>query len=221
MRPPLTPALVDTRHEYRHLFSIYVPIAIGVFAVILLATTFAVLRYRRRAPEHAARFSEHNPLEGGYALLLSLIVVFLLYLTFTAERRVDTVANEQRPALTVQVTGAKWEWTFRYPGYGITRHSGTVGRQALVIPTGEAVRFELGSVDVIHAFWIPHTDYKHDAIPGSTQVFTLDFPAAGVFQGECAEFCGLRHADMLFSVHAVSPAAFATWARAGGRGPTP
>jgi cytochrome c oxidase subunit 2 len=90
-----------------------------------------------------------------------------------------------------------------------------------VVPTGEAVRVRLSSADVIHAFWIPHTDYKHDAIPGSTQIFTLTFPAAGVFQGECAEFCGLRHADMLFSVHAVSPSAFAAWARTGGRGPTP
>ena len=74
---------------------------------------------------------------------------------------------------------------------------------------------------MIHAFWIPHTDYKHDAIPGSTQVFTLDFPAPGVFQGECAEFCGLRHADMLFTVHAVSPPAFAAWAAARRAGPTP
>ena len=32
------------------------------------------------------------------------------------------------------MTGAKWEWTFRYPRYGITRRSGTVGRQPLVVP---------------------------------------------------------------------------------------
>lgn len=222
VRLPLSaPALVDTRQEYRHLFSIYVPIAIGVFAVIVVAVSFALVRYRRRDPADAARFSEHNPLEGAYALVLTLTAAFLLYLTFTAEHHVDTVAGRERPALTVAVVGAKWEWTFEYPGYGITRRSGTVGHQALVLPTGEAIRFRLSSADVIHAFWIPHTDYKHDAIPGSTQVFTLTFPAPGVFAGACAEFCGLRHADMLFSVHAVSPAAFAVWAASGGRGATP
>jgi cytochrome c oxidase subunit 2 len=219
VRPSLLDsALVDTRHEYQHLFSIYVPIAAGVFAIILLAVGFAVLRYRRRSPQAASRRSEHNPLEGAYAVLLSLIVVFLLYLTFTAEHRVDTVANQQRPSVTIDVIAAKWEWTFSYPGYGITRRSGTVGRQALVVPTGEPVRINLSSLDVIHAFWIPNTKFKHDAFPGNQQVFTLSFASPGVFQGECAEFCGIRHADMLFSVHAVSPAAFTAWARGGGQG---
>jgi cytochrome c oxidase subunit II len=214
-------ALVDTRHEYTHLFSIYVPIAIGVFAVIVLVAAYAIARFRRRAPEHAARWHEHNPLEGAYAVLLTLVVVFLLYLTFTAEHRVDTVANLQRPSLIVNVTGAKWEWTFTYPRYGLARRSGTVGHQDLIVPAGQAVRFNLRSVDVIHAFWIPHLRFKHDLIPGSTQVSTLVFNRIGVFQGECAEFCGLRHADMLFTVHVVSPSAFQAWAAGGGKGPTP
>jgi len=167
------PALVSTRREYDHLFSIYVPIGIGVFAVIVFVVAFALIRYRGRAPEQAGRWHEDNPLEGGYALLLTLTVAFLLYLTFTAEHRVDTVANQQRPAVTIDVTGAKWEWTFFYPASGITMRSGTVGHQPLVVPTGVPVRFDLRTLDVIHAFWIPHTNYKHDLIPGSTQVATL------------------------------------------------
>ena len=216
-RTPMLAALVDTRHEYSHLFSIYVPIAVGVFVVIVLVTVTAVLKYRRWVPERAARFEESNRLEGGYALLLACVVAFLLYLTFTAEHRVDTIANRQRPAVTVDVTGAKWEWTFTYPAYGITHRSGTVGRQPLVVPVGEAVRFNLRSADVIHAFWIPHLDYKHDLIPGSTQVVTLTFSRTGLFQGECAEFCGLRHADMLFNVRVLSAGRFGAWARSGGQ----
>jgi cytochrome c oxidase subunit 2 len=214
-------ALVSTRHEYEHLFSIYVPIAIGVFAVIVLAMLFAVVRYRRRPPERAARWDENNPLEGAYAAVLAVIVVFLLYLTFTAEHRVDTVANRERPAVTIDVTGAKWEWQFAYRGYGFSVRSGAVGRQPLVLPVGEPVRFNLRTLDVIHAFWIPQLDYKHSLIPGSTQVITLMFAKQGVFQGQCAEFCGLRHADMLFTAHAVNPAQFTAWARSGGRAPTP
>jgi cytochrome c oxidase subunit 2 len=145
--------------------------------------------------------------------------VFLLYLTFAAEHRVDTVSAHERPSLTVDVTGAKWEWTFRYPVYGITRRSGTVGRQPLVVPTGEAVRFNLATTDVIHAFWVPEVRYKRDLIPGATESVTLMFPDAGTFQGQCAEFCGLRHAEMLFTVRAVAPAVFASWARSGGEGP--
>jgi cytochrome c oxidase subunit II len=214
-------ALVDTRHEYQHLFSIYVPIAIGVFLLVVLATAFVVLRYRRRRPEAAARWHEHNRLEGGYAVMLALVVVFLLYLTFTAEHRVDTVSAHERPAVTVDVTGSKWEWTFRYPAYRITVRSGTVGRQPLVVPTGQAIRFNLATVDVIHAFWVPEVRFKRDLIPGATESVTLTFATAGAFQGQCAEFCGLRHADMVFDVRVVSASAFARWARSGGKGPVP
>jgi len=205
-------ALVDTRHEYNRLASIYIPIAIGVFAVIVLATVSAVIRYRRRRPQQAARWHKHNPLEGTFAVILGLTVAFLLYLTFTAEHRVDTVANRERPSVTIDVIGSRWEWTFSYPRYGITVRSGTVGRQSLVVPTDAAVRFNLRTIDVIHAFWIPHLEFKHDLIPGSTQVITLTFTQAGLFQGECAEFCGLRHSEMLFNVRAVGLPAFRAWA---------
>ena len=215
-----SPALVDTRAEYDHLFSIYVPIAIGVFAAIVIITLLAVLIYRRRPPERAARWHEHNPIEGTYALLLACTAAFLLYLTFSAEHKIDTVANQERPSVVIQVTGSKWEWTFTFPSYGFSVRSGTVGRQTLVVPAGQAVRFLLSSSDVIHSFWIPELRYKHDAIQGSTQVTTLTFPR-GVMSGQCAEFCGLRHSDMVFTVHAVSPGAFTAWARSRGAGPTP
>ena len=196
------------------------PIAIGVFVVILLVVLGAVLVYRRRPPERAARWHENDRVEGTYAVLLASTAAFLLYLTFTAEHRVDTLANREPPAVIIDVTGSKWEWTFTYPGYGFSVRSGTVGRQPLVVPAGEAVRFQVTSTDVIHSFWIPALRYKHDAIPGSVQITTLSF-SRGVFAGQCAEFCGLRHSDMVFTARAVSPAAFAAWARGRGSGPTP
>lgn len=210
-------ALVDTRHEYTRVFDVYVPIAIGVFALFVVLTLGAAFVYRRRPASRAATWYEHNPLEGGYALLLTLTVAFLLYLTFSSEHREDAVAQQERPAVTVDVTAAKWEWSFTYPAYGFTVLSGTTGIHSLVVPVGEPVRFNLRSDDVIHAFWIPTVRYKHDLIPGSTQVMTLDFDRAGLMTGECAEFCGLRHADMLFAVRAVPPARFTAWARNGGR----
>jgi cytochrome c oxidase subunit 2 len=206
-------ALVVTRTEYKRLFDIYVPIAIGVFVVVAALILFAVLRFRRRPAERAARWHENNPLEAAYALVLLGVVVFLLYLTFRAEHRVDTVAAEERPQLEVDVIGAKWEWHFNYPAYGINRYSGTVGHETLVVPTNEAIRFRLVSLDVIHELWVPELRYKHDLIPGYPQYMTLTFPQRGTFPGECAEFCGMYHSRMIFTVDAVSPSEFTAWAR--------
>jgi cytochrome c oxidase subunit 2 len=214
--------LIDTRSQYQHVFDIYVPIGIGVFALFVLATLLAVIIYRRRPPERAARWYEHDRLEAGYALLLSCVVAFLLYVTLTAEHRVDTVSARERPQLVVNVTGSKWEWHFNYPAYGIDLYTGTVGHQDLVVPTGETVRFRLASLDVIHAFWVPQLRYKHDLIPGSVQNSTLTFSRSGLFAGQCAEFCGLFHSTMVFNVRALSAAEFTAWAQrqqaAGGAG---
>jgi len=210
-------ALVETSRQYRHLFDIYVPIALGVFALVVVILAVVIVRYRGRKPEQAASWHEHNPLESAYAVMLGCVVVFLLYVTYRAEHQVDTVAARERPALTVDVYGAKWEWHFHYPAYGIDRYSGSVGHETLVLPTDEPIRMRLVSLDVIHEFWVPELRYKHDLIPGYPQDITITFPDAGSFPGQCAEFCGLYHSRMTFTVDAVSPASFAAWARAHAR----
>jgi heme/copper-type cytochrome/quinol oxidase subunit 2 len=53
------------------------------------------------------------------------------------------------------------------------------------------------------------------------QPITLVFDRDRVFAGQCAEFCGLRHADMVFTVRAVPGSAFRSWAATGGSGGTP
>ncbi len=207
-------ALVQTGSQYRHLFDIYVPIALGVFALIVAVLTVAIVRYRARPPERAARWHESNAVEGAYAAILVCVIAFLLYETFSAEHQVDTVAAREPPQLTVNVYGAKWEWRFAYPAYGIDRYSGTIGHETLVLPAGEAIRLRLISRDVIHEFWVPELRYKHDLIPGGTQEITVAFPRTGTFPGQCAEFCGLYHARMTFAVQVLSPAAFAAWVSA-------
>src|SRR5206468_3089600 len=124
-------------------FDIYVPIALGVFAIITLLAIYAGIRGRRRPPEKAARWHEHHLLEGTYTVVLACIVGFLLYETFTTEHKVDTVANRQPAAATINVVGSRWEWTFQYPQYGITIYSGTSGDSTFVVPAGQAVRFHL------------------------------------------------------------------------------
>lgn len=211
----MTPsALISTRHEYWSLADVYGPIAIGVLLVVLGLVVFAVLRYRRRP--HAATWHENNPVEGAYAVLLTLTAAFLLVLTFSHEHLVDTVANRQAPSLVVDVTASRWEWTFAYPRYGIVQRSGTVGSQPLVVPTNEAIRFNLTSQDVIHGFWVPELEFKRDVFPGATESVVLTFTRPGTFRSQCSVFCGLRHPEMIFDARALPAGQFAAWARSHG-----
>jgi cytochrome c oxidase subunit 2 len=219
-----TLALVDTRKVYDSVFNVYAPIAIGVFVLFTVLIIGAVMVYRRR--ERASRRHEANLLEGSYAVLLTLVAVFLLYVSFNAEHKDDLIMNSaavasrhdtlERPAVTIDVTASRWEWTFTYPGHGITHESGAVGHQPLVVPLNEAVRFNIRSDDVIHSFWIPEVKFKHDAIPGSVQSVTLVFDQTGTFSGSCAEYCGLLHSYMVFTVDVLRPAAFSAWLAQGG-----
>lgn len=210
--------LVDTRREYDWLFNIYVPIALGVFGLFAFTILAMAVHYRRRGDTVGPRRNIINAhrLETGYAVLLACVAVLLLYFTYTAEHKVDTVAAAERPAVTIDVTASRWEWTFSYPGHNITHRSGAVGDQPLVVPANEAVRFRLRSLDVVHSFWIPQVDYKRDAIPGATERITLDFDRTGHFSGSCAEYCGLLHSEMVFGVRVISDSQFQTWLANGG-----
>src|SRR5439155_27280003 len=79
------------------------------------------------------------------------------------------------------------------------------------IPVGQPVQVELESEDVIHSFWIPQLAGKIDMIPGQTNRLWLQADHAGLYRGQCGEFCGAQHAHMAMLVIAEQPAEFARW----------
>jgi cytochrome c oxidase subunit 2 len=70
---------------------------------------------------------------------------------------------------------------------------------------------------VIHSFWVPELNRKIDLIPGRTNAILLRADRPGVYRGQCAEFCGLQHANMAFQVFADPPGRFRRWLAAQAR----
>jgi cytochrome c oxidase subunit II len=199
---------VDKRHEFAGLESIYLPIAIVVFAIVCLFVLYAFVR-RRREPSQR---KENNPLEITYATLLLVITVVLVYLSFTTENKTDAVAKT--PGLEIKATAGQWNWRFSYPRYGVTVASSPTHPAEFEVPTGTAVNFTGTSDDVIHAFFVPERRFKRDFFPGRNTTFTLMWPKPVSDLGECAEYCGYLHAHMSFHVRAVPPDQFRTWVEA-------
>ena len=78
---------------------------------------------------------------------------------------------------------------------------------------------------MIHSFFVPQFLIKRDLIPfpESETPNSLEFTVSeeGTYQGQCAEFCGDLHAQMTFSVQAMSRANFEQWLADGKAGRTP
>jgi cytochrome c oxidase subunit 2 len=204
----------DTRQEYTHLFDVYVPIAIAVFVVILALVVFVVLRFRSSSREFPAGGEGSRAGEGAYALVVGCVVAALLYLTYESMSDIEASERQARGP-RVDVTAAKWNWTFRYPDSGVTQLGSYRRPTTLVVPVDTPVRFRMTSIDVIHAFWVPAQRFKRDAFPARTTTFVLRFGQEGFMRraGECNQFCGLLHSSMDFNVDVVGKAEFRRWLR--------
>jgi cytochrome c oxidase subunit II len=202
----------DTRDEFTSLFSLYQWVMIVTTAIVFGTVLFAAARYRRREGRAPSGKTEANAVELVYALILVAVVVVLVTRTFTTENRVDAIAaNVKRH---VEVTAFKWGWQFTYVGSGVTVVGDDQRPPTLHLPVGEPIVFVERSRDVVHSFWIPALRFKRDVWPDDRTQFELTVERPGVYAGRCAEFCGLHHTDMNFTLVAEPRDRFDRWLRA-------
>lgn len=143
---------------------------------------------------------------GGIAFPVVVLTALLLYST----QRTDTlVARAAQPDLVVSVVGRLWWWEMRYrdPASGLD----VVWANELRVPVGRRVHRGLVSEDVVHSFWVPELGGKMDLVPGRVNRLVVTPTRAGVYRGQCAEFCGEQHARMALHVVAMPPAEFDAW----------
>jgi cytochrome c oxidase subunit II len=146
---------------------------------------------------------------GGLVLPLASITVLLAF-GIPAGHRMLPLPPAEGEALRIEVTARQWQWRVHYPDSDITLHN------AVHIPAGVPVDVHLTSEDVIHSFWVPRLGGKLDMLPGRTNVLRLQAHEPGSYRGQCAEFCGVGHAHMHFTVEVHAPEAFEHWLQQGG-----
>jgi cytochrome c oxidase subunit 2 len=215
MRPSqLAPPLTEQADRIDRIWNGFLIAALVVGAFVLVLIGYVVVRYRRRSDRLPEQRREHIPLEVTYMVIPLLVVGVLFGVTFTSVNFIDEMHDD--PGLTVEVTGFQWQWQFDYPADHVTVVGTDVKEPELVLPAGAKVQFDVTSIDVIHSFWIPGFRFKRDMFPGQIQRFQVDigertgsWPDTGV----CAEFCGLDHHSMRFSVRVVTPAEFTAWVK--------
>lgn len=175
---------------------------------------WCLIRYRKRGDELPVQTRFNIPMEILYTVTPVLVVAVLFYYTAIVQTDVDKLSRN--PDQTVEVVAFKWNWQFNYrtgPGVNAQTVASTLGTDEviplLVLPTGEKIRFEETSRDVIHSFWVPELLFKRDVFPGNVRnTFEVTLDTEGRYVGRCAELCGTYHAFMQFELVVVSPQRF-------------
>jgi cytochrome c oxidase subunit II len=193
-----------------------------VFVAVEALILWAVFRYRRRPGDDELPKQTHgnNLLEVVWTIVPLIIVTGLFVVSWQGINKVN--AQVPSPDRTLAVEGFQWQWAFTYVGEQLPvkegqepqslRLEGTIAKPPeIVLPLGETVRFQLQAKDVIHSFFVPGFNFKRDVIPGRTNSFDITVDRLGTYPGQCAEYCGLAHNDMHFTVRVVPQAEFDAW----------
>jgi cytochrome c oxidase subunit 2 len=179
-----------------------------ILSSIVLAAVMGMALFAVARRNHPMKDPHHEPTWATPFLVISGIVIPVILLTgtfvYSLHDMQQLAAQPGKAKLTITVTGHQWWWEARYPG-------GVVTANEIHIPTGETVRVLLTTADVIHSFWVPQLQSKTDMIPGRTNESWLQTDKPGRYRGECLQYCGLQHANMIFYVIAEPPAAFQAW----------
>ncbi|WP_449451341.1 aa3-type cytochrome oxidase subunit II [Spiractinospora alimapuensis] len=211
---------------------------VAAFAVGILVwglIIWSVIFHRKRSSQLPPQVRYNLPIEALYTVLPIVVIAVLFY--FTARDQNYITDTDRDPDVTIDVLAYQWSWQFTYDGeeniegddVAVSGVPGPEGSPHMVVPNDSVVHFNLESPDVIHSFWIPAFLFKMDVIPGQPNEFQVDVHVPeeevengdAVFEGRCAELCGVEHSQMLFTVEVMSPEDYEAWLEEQKNNPAP
>ena len=207
--PASTPAA-----DIRGLSFFVLEITGAIFLVVGGLLAYAVVRFRDRGDKdddrEPAQIYGSTQIELAWTVIPILIIVVLF---LTSARMIFAIQDAPKPqaALDVTVVGHQFWWEYRYPKLGI------VAANELHVPLSNTSHptptfLKLLSADADHSFWVPQLAGKTDLIPNHPNDMWIDPLQPGLYVGQCAQFCGVQHANMLLRVYVDTPEQFAAWA---------
>jgi cytochrome c oxidase subunit 2 len=195
-------------HKILNLMTPFFWIAVVVGIGVLVMTIFVALRFRERPGE------ERNPVQthGNVVLEVSWTIIPFLILAVMAVPTVATIFNLAKipkgpNVIHVDVAARQWFWQYEYTD----KDTKFFTANEMHIPIGQPVVLRLTSNNVIHSFWVPALAGKKDVVPGHPNTLTIEADHPGTFTGQCAEYCGLSHANMRLRVIAQTKTDYEAW----------
>jgi cytochrome c oxidase subunit 2 len=223
-------------NEIDSLYKIVLVVGLVIFALVVGALLYAMIRFRARKGVVAAQIRGNTRLEVSWTVAAVVILIALAAVTFAklgsiqdpsnsgpegdqlvASKRIQSANELQRlppngKALEIHVIGRQYLWEFVYPGAPDPDGLGApFSYEKMVVPTDTTVSLDISSSDVVHSWWIPALGGKFQAVPGYHNYTWFKIHKPGLYTGQCAVLCGRGHARMIAAVEAVPPARFDAW----------
>ena len=190
----------------------------AIFVLVEGALLLFIVRYRSRGRAREVEGPQvvgHHRLEIIWTVIPVLILVAIGSFVFYKLPGVTNTpgANAAGDKIQIKVEGRQFYWRYVYP-------NGRVAVNELRVPVGRVIELELTAPvhDVIHSWWVPRLAGKKDAIPGEVDTLWFEAEKPGLYEGQCAEYCGAQHALMYASVRAVPQAEYDRWIGGPGAG---
>jgi cytochrome c oxidase subunit II len=194
----------DQAEQIGRLWDLFLIVSVVVYVLVMIFLLVALFRRRK-----AVQTEDTRGAFGAVSIATGITVVTLFALLVSSIFTSRGIASVTGNAVRIEVTGRQWWWQADYDHPDRSKRFSTANE--LTIPVGIPVHIRLRSPDVIHSFWVPNLHGKQDLIPGHEGAIVLKATRPGLYRGQCAEFCGLQHANMALWVNALAPADYARW----------
>jgi cytochrome c oxidase subunit 2 len=214
----------EQAQEFDDIFRYLMILGVPVWTFVLAVLFYSFLRFKANGPmDDAPTMRGHGWVPKAWiavtsALTLSIMIYPGLIGLADVRRSDNNYAWGEEladNALVIDVTAFRWAWRMEYEESGVVRN-GSAGED-VVLPLERQVRFRIQAQDVLHSFWIPAFRTKIDIVPGRTMEITVtpnrlgNYDDDAAYRLQCAELCGINHADMRMHVRVVEEAEFEAW----------
>jgi cytochrome c oxidase subunit II len=202
------------------LYHVMVIASIPIFVLVTTVILYSVWKFRMKPGEE---LKDGPPIHGNTRLeviwtaIPAMILLGLVSYSFVVLH--DNEKKPNGPEIQIGVIGQQFEWHYEYPP-SLTGGAPLQSNQ-LYVPENVSVYFNIKSIDVIHAFWIPAFRLQIDAVPGITTHYRATPDRLGSYPVVCNLLCGAGHSLMRSTIHVVTPAAFTAWLKSQSSTTTP
>lgn len=217
----------------------------AIYVITHLLLFWFVYKYKYSNKRSAYFFPEDNRLELAWTIVPAIVLTVLVAMGLQKWFKIFQPAPTE--AIVIEATAKQFQWMIRYPGmdnqlgvrdFTLVNVQNELGinwndeashddflADELVLPVNKPILIKIGSLDVLHNFYLPHFRLKMDAVPGMPTQFwfrpTITTDSMRIITGNpefnyelaCAELCGSAHYNMRKVVKVVSEQQYNTWKR--------